>query len=90
MAVDFRLLLLVGCPALEGEGEERFDVDGFSVLRRDRSQRVRGKFHDGDVQLRYTIRIFLEKETNDFDVLQVSLETRFLKECSRQSALWTA
>jgi len=34
LAVDFRLLLLDGCLALEGEEEERFDADGFLILQR--------------------------------------------------------
>lgn len=32
LAVDFRLLLLVGCLDLEGEREDRFDADVLSVL----------------------------------------------------------
>ena len=35
LAADFRLLLLVGCLAFEGEDWEGFDADGSSVLQKD-------------------------------------------------------
>jgi len=35
LTVGFRLLLLVGCLALEGEEGEGFGANGFSVLQRD-------------------------------------------------------
>jgi len=51
---------------------------------------VRGVFDDKDVQIWYTIRVLLEKKTDDFDILQVSLETLSLARSPRQFALWTA
>lgn len=90
LAVDFRLLLLGGCLDLEEEEEERFDADGFSVLQRDRDQWMRREINGKDVQCWYTIRVFLEKEINYFDILQVSLETFSLARGSCQFAPWTA
>jgi len=90
LAVDLRLLLLGGCLDLEEEEEESFDADGFSVLQRDRDQWMRREINGKGVHFWYTIRVFLEKETNYFDILQVSLETFSLARGSRQFAPWTA
>ena len=49
-----------------------------------------GGFDDKDVQIRYTIRVLLEKKTGDFDILQVSLEALSLARGPRQFALRTA
>lgn len=45
-----------------------------------------GGFHDKDVQFWHTIRIFLEKEADDFDILEVSLKAFSLAKYSRQFA----
>jgi len=90
LTVDFRLLLLDGCLVLEGEEEERFDADGFLILQRDRDQWMRGGLDDKDVQIRYAVRVLLEKKTDNFNILQVSLETLSLTRSPRQFALWTA
>jgi hypothetical protein len=47
LAVDLRLLLLVGCFA-GGVEVECFDADGLSVLRMGCCQRVHGAFYDED------------------------------------------
>jgi len=70
----FRLLLLIGCLAFGGGGGEGFDTDDLSAPQRDHGQYMRSELHSKDTQFWYTIRVFLEKEANDLDVLQVSFE----------------
>ena len=73
LAVGLRLLLLVGCLALEGEDVEGPDADDLPTPQRDYGQCMR-ELHGKDAQFWYAIRVFLKKEANDLDVLQVSLE----------------
>jgi hypothetical protein len=74
LADDFRLLLLAGCLALEEEGMGDFNIDGLLALQMDLCQRIRGDYHSKDTQFWDTIWVFLEKEANDLNILQVRFQ----------------
>ena len=48
-----------------------------------------GEFHGKDAQFGYTIRMFFEKEADDFDILYIGLKALSLMRRLRQFALWT-
>lgn len=81
LVVDFRLLLLDGRLALEGEDVEGFAAEGSSDLQKVHCQR-RGGYHDKDIQFWYTIRIFLEEKADNLRIFHVRLEAFSLEKRS--------
>lgn len=63
-----------------------FDTDDFSALQMNHCQQMRGEFHFKDAQFWDTIGVFLEKEANDFDILQIRFQVFSLEKLSCE--LW--